>query len=173
MTAIYQLQYADGTGLLLQITDDNSITADSAVPAAGFNQRQSPDGKIKLLPMTRADDPSQLETFKIDGMNACFVGAEIDASHPDRTEEINRLYSGAIPSEAKRALADQMRAVTEFKAGLHMKAMDDRRMLEAMFVRTSGQPISPPPEWFNLLRTIRHQTPPDPSRIPPPFVKKR
>jgi hypothetical protein len=172
MTAIYRLTYPDSTALIFHVTDDRSVTPDTPLPD-DLSGRQSTDGKLKVLPLTRADNPSQLETFKLDGMNACFAGMEIDISHPDRTEEINRLYSGAIPAEAKIALADQMRAVTAFQAVFMMKAMDDQKHLEVMMSRTSGQPISPPPEWFNILRTIRHETPPDPARIPPPFVKKR
>lgn len=169
-TAVYALARADGVTLAFTITDDHGVHRQSPVPPF-LSRPVSPDAKLVIRLLTPSDAPNQIDTFQVDGMNARFAEMEQDISHPDMTEYYQRLFSGAIPSDVKRQLEPQMKAVTAFRAAYMMKAMDDRRILNVVMTGVSDHSRRPPQEWFNILRTVRHESPPDPSRIPYPFQK--
>lgn len=170
MTAIYSLSRNDGLTVVINITDDRNVTADSPVP--GELSRGTRDEKTSVRPRTYPSNPNLIETFKLDGMNACFADMEQDISHPDMTDYYQRLFSGAIPSDVKRQLAPQMRAVTAFRAATIMKAMDKQRIIDVVMMGTSDQPRAPSKDWFQILCTFRHENPPDPRRVPVAFRKK-
>ncbi len=170
MTAIYSLSRNDGLTVVINITDDRNVTADSPVP--GELSRGTRDEKTSIRPRSYPSNPNLIETFKLDGMNACFADMEQDISHPDMTDYYQRLFSGAIPSDVKRQLAPQMRAVTAFRAATIMKAMDKQRVIDVVMMGTSDQPRAPSKDWFQILCTFRHENPPDPRRVPVAFRKK-
>ncbi len=170
-TASYMLGWTDGTMVTLSATHDKKVTANTPV-TAGMGRGVSRDGKLMIQPVTRADNPNIIETFKVNGMNACFAELQQDISHPDMTQQLNQLFSGAMPSEAKQQLAPLMRERKGWRGAFIMKAMDDEQILDVAVMAVRDKRFRPPQQWFDVLRTVRREDPPNPNQIPSPFARR-
>lgn len=167
-SAIYNLVWQDGVRISFIVTDDKSLSADSPIPPVRAST--SPDGKRTIKPIATTAGTDRNETYKLDGMNVSFAEISQDVSHEDMTEQLQVMFSGAMTPEMKRQYAHLMEKKVGFQTTLVMKGMDDGFGIEIMISAERPTEFSAPDLWLRILRTLRHESEPQKSRIPLPFL---
>ncbi len=168
----YSLMSPSGLAVTFSVTDDGKITPNSPSRISP-GARTVANGKLQITPIALASDPSELQVAELDGMRARFATVVADLSHGDQHEMVNQLFSGAIPSDVKHQLRGKLDAKVAFQASCNMEVMDVKRILHISISQTSGEQVSPNPEWLNWLKTLRHEADPDLGRMPPEFRARK
>ena len=167
-TAIYRLQWKNGTGLTFSVTSDRSITSDSPIPSV--HASTTADGKQTVRPIATSQGVNISETYKLNRMNIAFFELERDVSHEDMTEQLQQMFSGAMTPEMKRQYAPLMQKKIAFQSSLVMKAMDQHHMLDIVIASERPQPFAVPEEWIDYMKTVRREEKTTRSKIPKPFL---
>lgn len=129
--------------------------------------------KLVVQPRMRADDPDQIEVVSVNGMNASFSMIQEDIGHKDMSKEIQLMFSGAMPPEAKRRFAPLMQEKKAWRAGYVMRALSDDQILHGVIFGIRESKFQPPAQWYEIMRTVRREKLVDTSLVPPPFERKR